>query len=94
MNPRGLLARILAPLVRAAEGAFRPGPYHLPITGGWLPDGASINWWQLGYNPLGGSDRSAIVEACVSAYAQTIAMCDDLIEAHGELMPEGIRNDS
>jgi len=33
------------------------------------------NWWQLGYNPEGGFSRSAIVEACVSAYAQTIAMC-------------------
>jgi alpha-galactosidase len=25
---------------------------------------------------------------------QIVAMCDDLIEAHGELMPEGIRTDS
>jgi alpha-galactosidase len=25
---------------------------------------------------------------------QIVAMCDDLIEAHGALMPEGIRNGS
>jgi HK97 family phage portal protein len=66
---------MVAPLVRAAEGAFRPGPYALPITGGWLPDGAPINWWQCGYDPVGGFSRSAMVEACVSAYAQTVAMC-------------------
>jgi HK97 family phage portal protein len=75
MNSRGLLARALAPLIRAVEGAFRPGPYFLPITGGWLPEGAATNWWQMGYNPINGTERSAIVEACVSAYAQTVAMC-------------------
>lgn len=75
MNSRGLLARALAPLIRAVEGAFRPGPYYLPVTGGWLPDGAATNWWQMGYTPFGTGDRSAIVEACVSAYAQTVAMC-------------------
>ena len=75
MNARGLLARIVAPLVRATEGAFRPGPYPLPITGGWLPDGAPTNFWQCGIDPVGGFSRSAMVEACVSAYAQTVAMC-------------------
>ena len=75
MNARGLLARIVAPLVRAAEGAFRPGPYPLPITGGWLPDGAPTNFWQCGIDPVGGFSRSAMVEACVSAYSQTVAMC-------------------
>jgi HK97 family phage portal protein len=79
MNARALLAlavRPLAALVRAAEGQYRPGPYHLPVTGGWLPAevGQYWNWWQLGYEPAGGI-RSAMVEACVSAYAQTIAMC-------------------
>jgi HK97 family phage portal protein len=29
----------------------------------------------MGYDPVGGASRSAIVEACVSAYSQTIAMC-------------------
>ena len=75
MNARGLLAHIVAPLVRATEGAFRPGPYPLPITGGWLPDGAPTNFWQCGIDPVGGFSRSAMVEACVSAYAQTVAMC-------------------
>jgi HK97 family phage portal protein len=75
MNARGLLARMVAPLVRATEGAFRPGPYPLPITGGWLPDGAPLNFWQCGIDPAGGFSRSSMVEACVSAYAQTVAMC-------------------
>ena len=33
------------------------------------------NWWQRGYDPIGPSTQSAMVEACVSAYAQTVAMC-------------------
>jgi HK97 family phage portal protein len=76
MNPNGLVARVLAPILRAAEGAFRPGPYYLPISGGWLgaEAGSYANWWQLGYNLCGG-ERSAVVEACISAYAQTIAIC-------------------
>lgn len=32
------------------------------------------NFWQCGWSPYSGA-RSAIVEACISAYAQTIAMC-------------------
>lgn len=76
MNALALISRIVGPLVaRATEGAFRRGPYQLPVSGGWLPDGAPLNWWQCGYLPYGGTSRSAMVEACVSAYAQTIAMC-------------------
>jgi HK97 family phage portal protein len=75
MNPRGALARTLRTVLRAVEGSYRPGPYYLPVTGGWLPAGAPTNWWQLGYDVQGGTARSAIVEACVSAYAQTVAMC-------------------
>jgi HK97 family phage portal protein len=43
---------------------------------GFLPQawGQFANFWQMGYDPIGGGG-SAIVEACVSAYAQTIAMC-------------------
>jgi HK97 family phage portal protein len=76
MNPNGILARILRPVARAVEGAFRPGPYYLPVTGGWLSAdvGQHTNWWQLGYLPEGGA-RSAIVEACISAYSQTVAIC-------------------
>ena len=70
-----LIARVGNWLARAAEGDYRPGPYYLPLSGGWLPDGAPLNWWQLGYDPKGMSSQSAMVEACVSAYSQTIAMC-------------------
>lgn len=58
-------------VTRAAEG-----PWTLPLTGGWLPAdvGRYWNWWQLGYDVQTAS-TSAMVEACVSAYAQTIAMC-------------------
>lgn len=70
------LTRILPSFkVRATEGAYRPGPYLL--SEGWLSAtaGRFWNWWQMGYNlsPYGSS--SAMVEACVSAYSQTIAMC-------------------
>nr|QIG97766.1 phage portal protein [Bradyrhizobium sp. 6(2017)] len=37
--------------------------------------GDSINWWQNGYSVLSATAQSAMVEACVSAYAQTVAMC-------------------
>ena len=75
MGARDLIARGLRAVTRAVEGDARPGPYMLPISGGWLPDGSPINWWQTGQDiqPIGA--RSAMVEACVSAYAQTIAMC-------------------
>ena len=60
-----------------AEGEYRPGPWYLPVTHGWLPAdvGNSINWWQNGYTPLLMSADLAIIEACVSAYSQTVAMC-------------------
>jgi HK97 family phage portal protein len=70
-----MIANTLRSVLKAVEGGFRSGPYYLPITGGWLPNGAAINWWQEGYNPLYASTCSAMVEACVSAYAQTVAMC-------------------
>lgn len=71
-----LLSRIGSALglVKAAEGQYRPGPYNLPITGGWLPAGAPWNFWQCGIDPQG-STGTAMVEACVSAYSQTVAMC-------------------
>jgi HK97 family phage portal protein len=60
---------------RAAEGQYRPGPYLLST--GWLPAGSSWNYWQSGLpqNGLPYGERSAMVEACVSAYSQTVAMC-------------------
>jgi HK97 family phage portal protein len=59
---------------KAAEGAYREGPWL--TMDGWLPAsvGKYMNFWQMGYDPSGGA-TSAMVEACVSAYAQTIAMC-------------------
>ena len=72
----GLLAKILTGLkLKSAEGQYRPGPYLLGD--GWLSAtaGRFMNWWQLGHSlqPYGSSN--AMVEACVSAYSQTVAMC-------------------
>jgi phage portal protein BeeE len=74
MGARDLISRGLRTLVRAVEGGVRPGPYWLDISGGWLPAGAPTNFWQTGMDVLPVGTRSAIVEACVSAYSQTIAM--------------------
>ena len=74
----GMLAKIFPSWgVKSQEGEYRPGPWHLPYTGGWLPSdvGNNLNWWQCGFNPVGGYVTSSMVEACVSAYSQTIAMC-------------------
>jgi HK97 family phage portal protein len=70
------ISRLITTKVKA-EGEYHPGPWYLPITGGWLPTGVGdfLNWWQMGYDPVGLSTQSAMVEACVSAYAQTVAMC-------------------
>lgn len=71
----GLLSRIFGGKVKAAEGQYRPGPYEL--SGGWLTAtaGKFMNWWQMGYSLRPNGESGAMVEACVSAYAQTIAMC-------------------
>jgi HK97 family phage portal protein len=73
----GLLARIFRPLLKGVNGEGEPhnGPYYLPMTGGWLPAGSPWNWWQEGTVPSTGFDASAMVEACLSAYSQTVAMC-------------------
>jgi HK97 family phage portal protein len=81
-----LLSRISAPLLRSlrpllvkGEGSWFPGPYNIQYGGtegaGWLPAGSPINYWQTGQSlrPQGGAN--AMVEACVSAYSQTIASC-------------------
>ena len=75
MTVRDWLSRVAGQMVRKGEGDFRPGPYQLPVTGGWLPAGAGWNWWQQGYDPVSLGTRSAMVEACISAYSQTVAMC-------------------
>lgn len=62
-------------LKRAKEGEYRPGPYLLDE--GWLSAKAGRFWnfWQMGYSVQPYGQSSAMVEACVSAYAQTVAMC-------------------
>lgn len=78
MNPRGALARTWQTVLRAVgatEGDYRPGPYYLPVSGGWLPDGSPINWWQTGQILQPYETCSPMVEACISAYSQTVAMC-------------------
>src|SRR5215471_9371270 len=69
---RALVGRVLRPLFKAAEGEPRRGPYYLPITGGWLPADIPMNWWQTGLTPTSG-ERSAIVERCISLYAESAA---------------------
>lgn len=83
----GLLARILG-REKAAEGAYRPGPYLL--NDGWLSAtaGRLINFWQSGYSVNHYGECSAMVEACVSAYAQTVAMCPG---DHWKKLPNGGR---
>ena len=89
----GLLSRIWEGAVGKAvpEGASTPGPWMLPITGGMLDAtaGSYLNWWQLGHRVESGEVRSAIVQACVTAYAQTVAMCPG---GHWRASPEGGRH--
>ncbi len=73
----GLLSRVFNFMVSKQEGANSSGPYFLPISNGWLSSeaGGTWNWWQRGYGIQSISTPSAMVEACVSAYGQTVAMC-------------------
>lgn len=73
----GVLTRVFPFLKQRSypEGSVRPGPYQ--IDGGWLSAKAGRFWnfWQMGYNVQPYGDSNAMVEACRSAYAQTVAMC-------------------
>ncbi|GGD30827.1 phage portal protein [Aureimonas glaciei] len=83
------LTRMFRPsAVKAAEGQYRPGPYL--VSNGWLPASASKiwNWWQTGLSPSAYGEPSAMVEACVSAYSQTAAMCPG---DHWRKLPNGGR---
>lgn len=82
------LARIFGGSERATEGAYRPGPYLL--SDGWLSAAAGrfMNWWQMGYSLNSYGESGAMVEACVSAYAQTVAMCPG---DHWRKLPNGGR---
>ncbi len=70
-----MLSRIFGSKEKTAEGEYRPGPYQ--VEGGWISAtaGRFMNWWQMGYSPQPYGESGAMVEACVSAYAQTVAMC-------------------
>jgi len=61
--------------VKVAEGEPRPGPYQLIDGGLSAKAGKFLNFWQMGYSVQPGGEASSMVEACVSAYAQTVAMC-------------------
>lgn len=83
-----LLSRIMpAWAKRSTEGQYRPGPYL--IDGGWLSAKAGRFWnfWQLGAT-LEYGESNAMVEACVSAYSQTVAMCPG---DHWRTNPDGGR---
>lgn len=68
-----LLSRSLESGTPGVEGQPKEGPWQ--VNGGWLPkEWGYLNFWQMDLDPLAGGG-SAIVEACVAAYAQTIAMC-------------------
>ena len=75
----GMLAQLLRPFRRTgpAEGEPREGPWVVTNPDGILPNawGQYWNYWQMGRDPIGMGGPSAVVEACVSAYAQTIAQC-------------------
>lgn len=75
-----ILTHIRNWITRATEGSVRPAPWNLPISGGMLTAdapsyGKYYNWWQLGGSIASRSSQSAMVEACIGAYSQTVAMC-------------------
>lgn len=75
-NPLAIFSRAIIPAkMKATEGEYRPGPYLL--NEGWISAiaGKYQNFWQMGYSPQPYGEGSAMVEACISAYAQTAAMC-------------------
>lgn len=82
----GLLSRIFRTPTAKGEGEYRPGPYL--VDEGWIPARSPWNFWQIGTNPRAMSGSSAIVEACVSAYSQTSAMCPG---DHWRRTPDGGR---
>lgn len=69
------LARFLPWRTKATEGQYRPGPYVLEDGFLSATAGKFMNFWQMGYNTNPHGQSSAMVEACISAYAQTVAMC-------------------
>lgn len=84
----GLLTRVYRAFTRSGEGQYRPGPY--AFSNGWLSASAGRvwNWWQNGHSLQPYGEGNAMVEACISAYAQTIAMCPG---DHWRKLPNGGR---
>lgn len=81
---RESLARLIL-----GKSAQPGGPYYLSLSNGWLgSEGQSLNWWQQGYSPRR-EGPTAMAEACVSAYAQTVAMCPG---SHWRLRDDGGRD--
>jgi HK97 family phage portal protein len=79
----GIWSRITQPFRRkSASGA---GYF---LSDGWLPPGSAWNWWQTGGKLQPYSSASAMVEACVGAYSQTVAMCPG---DHWRITPNGGR---
>lgn len=62
-------------LGKGTEGQYRPGPYYLSDGVLGAGPGRLLNWWQSGYSLKPYGERRAMVEACQSAYSQTVAMC-------------------
>ncbi|MDX1247553.1 phage portal protein [Sinorhizobium meliloti] len=89
----GIIQQLLKPFRRsselAREGEYREGPWVVMNPDGVLPQawGQYWNFWQMGYDPVSGA-RGAVVEACVAAYAQTIAQCPG---DHWKTLPNGGR---
>ena len=78
MSLLGRLAALVLPAKSTPEGAYHPGPYNIMGPhGGTLPAAWGPNWnfWQMDLDPIPGCGITAMVEACTSAYAQTVAMC-------------------
>jgi HK97 family phage portal protein len=74
----GLIRRVLSSAAKLLPARTKSnGPWYLPVSGGWLSQEAGqwMNWWQMGYDIVPSSRPSAMVEACVRAYSQTIAQC-------------------
>ena len=85
----GILSRIFRPRAqKGVEGEYRPGPWPLALSGGVIPADWPMNYWQTGRDPVAFGRHSAMVEACISAYAQTVAMCPG---DHWRRLPNGGR---
>jgi HK97 family phage portal protein len=80
----GLLARLRSMITRAFAPGGPAGPINWTQHGG-LPVSWPVNYWQKGLTPYQGGE-SATVNACVNAYAQTLAQMPG---THYQATPEG-----